>query len=544
MRSNEKKTNVLIYCRISRDDAFANFERIESQAESLTNFCRDKKLGTIIDIVLDDNKTGTDFARLDGIKERIRRGDVDIFLCKDSSRLGRLQRESLAFVDFLQQYGVELVMEQESYDEHLFGLFAWLNENRAREDGAKSRNKLRQKMESGSMVIKAPYGYIKTGKNDLMVDPETAPIVREIFDLFITGHGKYEIATILNRKGYLTPSQHKQEYADRDYVRLWNKQHIERILQHNAYTGDMPYGMREKVSYKVNKYIHKPKEEWIIIPDHHEAIITKEVFEKAQQRFRRNGSYPARNPGVNIFSGLLICGRCGSRMYRKTRKNFLPWYNCSMNNHHGGIKDDIREGYGCNPHKILQNELLDYIHAYVDRFMQEPYFRDRIMSVIGDVEDEKKSLNNQIVFLENRVKTSRRKLSKIYDDKLDAIISEDLFLQKQEELNTLISNDETEMAEHEARLKQLAEQDNAEDNYTYVIEQVKREGINYQTLALLFKRIIIFDPGDINEGNINEYALSKDECQYLHENGGALFVQNFRYKAVITSNDIRETTAV
>jgi len=524
---NGKEKNVLIYCRISRDDSFANFERIESQAESLTKYCKDKKLGTIIDTVLDDNKTGTDFARLNGIKERIRRGEIDIFLCKDSSRLGRLQRESLAFVDFLQQYGVGLVMQSESYDEHLFGLFAWLNENRAREDGAKSRSKLRQKMESGSMVIKAPYGYIKTGKNSLAVDPEAAPIVREIFDLYINGHGKYEIAAILNRKGCLTPSQNKKEYADRDYVRLWNKQHIERILQHNAYTGDMPYGMREKVSYKVKKYIHKPREEWIIIPDHHEAIISREVFQKARQRFRRNGSYPARNPGVNIFSGLLICGRCGSRMYRKTRKNLLPWYNCSMNNHHGGIKDDIREGYGCNPHKILQSELIDYVHAYVDRFMQEPRFRDRIMSVIGDTEDEKKSLGNQIAFLENRLKTSRRKLSKIYDDRLDAIISEDLFLQKQDELNMLIYNDKAEIEDHEARLKQLAEQDDAEDNYTNVIEQVKYEGINHQTLALLFKRIIIFDPGDINDGHINEYALPEEEWEYLFENGGVLFVQNF-----------------
>jgi len=179
MRINEKDKKVLIYCRQSRDDARANYARIEEQARVLTKFCVEKKLGKIIDTVIDDNKTGTDFTRLDVIKDRIRRGEVDIFLCKDSSRLGRLQRESLAFADFLQEYGVELVMESEEYEEDFFGLRAWLNERRAREDGIKSRNALRKRMEAGSMVIKAPYGYIKTGKNDLAIDPEAAVFVRD-----------------------------------------------------------------------------------------------------------------------------------------------------------------------------------------------------------------------------------------------------------------------------------------------------------------------------------------------------------------------------
>jgi DNA invertase Pin-like site-specific DNA recombinase len=543
MRSNQEK-KVLIYCRQSRDDARANYARIEEQARVLTEFCKNKNLGVIVDTVIDDNVSGTNFARLDGVKEMIRRGEVDIFLCKDSSRLGRLQRESLAFADFLQEYRVELVMESEEYEEDFFGLRAWLNERRAREDGIKSRNALRKRMEAGSMVIKAPYGYIKTGKNELTVDPETAPIVREIYDLCIRGYGKYKIASILNTRGIPTPSQHKEQYANRGYAKLWDKQNVERILQHIIYTGDMPYGMREKVSYKVKKYITKPKEDWIIIPDHHEPIISKEVFRKAQQRFKRDGKYHSRNPAVNIFSGLMFCGRCGSRMYRKTRIKRQPWYSCSLNNCHGGVKDDIREGYGCNPHRIYENALIDYVAAYVDRFMREPTFRAQILAIIGTAEDEKKALLNQISFLQNRIKTSRRKISKIYDDRLDKIITEDLYLQKQDELNTLIVNDEREIEEHKDRLKQLAQQNNAEVSYLRSIEQAKQEGINNQTLSLLFKKIIVFDPHDINEGHINEYEISENERKYLHENGGLLFVQNFRYRTVVTSKDINETAAV
>jgi len=221
-------------------------------------------------------------------------------------------------------------------------------------------------------------------------------------------------------------------------------------------------------------------------------------------------------------------------MYRKTRNNCLPWYNCSLNNHHGAIKDNIREGYGCSPHKITENALLDYVRVYIEILMREPDFRDTIMTVIGRAEDESKALKNQSTFLEKRIEASRRKLLQTYDDKLDGIISQGLYLQKQREFNKLIANDDGEIEEHQARLKQLAEKNDAEEAYSRVIEQVKHEGVNNQTLDLLFKRIIVFDPGDIHEGHLNEYDLSEGECRYLRENGGLLFVQNFRYKAVVT----------
>ncbi len=95
--SNMEK-RVIIYCRESRDDYLINYDRIETQRDLLVKFCQREGYTNIIDIVMHDDMTGTDFARFDDIKEKIMNGEVDVLVMKDSSRLGRNQIESLKFV--------------------------------------------------------------------------------------------------------------------------------------------------------------------------------------------------------------------------------------------------------------------------------------------------------------------------------------------------------------------------------------------------------------------------------------------------------------
>ena len=290
---------------------------------------------------MDDNLSGTDFSRLDPVKERIRKKEVDIFVCKDASRIGRNLLDSLKFIEFLDNYKVELVFESEQYNEDMFPLIAWFNERRVKDDSLKIRRVLKHKMETGEMVIKAPFGYDKKSKS-LVINEEAAKVVREIFELYADGMGSYAIATILNKKGYPTPSQMKAQYANTNRTTIWNKQHIERIVTHVIYTGDMPYGMREKVSYKSKKYVNKEKEDWIIVPNHHEPIVSREIFDKAQQRRRVCKRYEVTEKEKRIFSGLVFCGRCGSKIYSKTRKRRRNSMVCFKSNVEGSIKDHQR----------------------------------------------------------------------------------------------------------------------------------------------------------------------------------------------------------
>lgn len=277
MKNEDKK--VIIYCRESRDDYGENYDRIETQRDILINFCKDRNLKNIVEIVMDDDKSGTDFKRFDDIKKRARKKDFDVIVFKNSSRIGRNQMECLNFVQYLESYGIEILFEDEKYDEELFGLYAWFNERRARDDSKNIRRNLRHKMEEGNLIIKPIYGYDKIDKK-LVINKETAQVVKKIFWLYSSGKSYTEIINFLNRNKIPTPSE-SRGYLNCKKSKSWNRQHILRILKDIRYTGTYVGGKTEKISFKTNKIRTKDKKEWVIIENHHEALITQNIYRKA-----------------------------------------------------------------------------------------------------------------------------------------------------------------------------------------------------------------------------------------------------------------------
>lgn len=534
MKRSDHIKNVLIYCRESRDDGFINYERIETQRDILVEYCKNRNLGNIIDIILDDNKSGTDFERLEPIKERIKNKEVDILLLKDASRLGRNILESLTFTAFLDEYKVELMFESEQYDEDMFPLIAWFNERRAKDDSVKIRRVLKHKMEGGEIVIKAPYGYIKQG-NNLIINEEAASVVREVFDLYLKGRGKYEIAAIMNHKGYLTPSQSKDQYENTKRTHIWNKQHIERILNHIIYTGDMPYGMRRKVSFKSKKYLNVDKNEWIIIPDHHTGIVSKEMFMEVQARMKKNKGTRARNQSDNPFSGLIFCGRCGSRMYRKTRNGKNPWYSCRKSDQEGTVKDHIKPNYGCFSHRMRELVLIDIVNDYISQLISVPELKDDIRQAMDDQESFRAKTVSEIRIVKERIESLKSKASKVYDDKLEGRLPEFLFNEKLEEITKELNRFTFNLQDLEQTLKETQENEECTDIFQKLAEQIREKGINNQTLSLLFKKIIVFNPGDIVPEVKDQYYISDEEYNCLYESGGVLFIQNFIFKVSLCS---------
>ena len=274
MKNEDKK--VIIYCRESRDDYGENYERIETQRDILINFCKERKLNNIVEIVMDDDKSGTDFKRFDKIKNKASKKEFDVIVFKNSSRIGRNQVESLNFVQYIENLGIEILFEDEKYDEELFGLYAWFNERRARDDSKNIRRNLRHKMEEGKLIIKPIYGYNKIDKK-LIINKDTAPVVKKIFSLYNSGKSYMEIINYLNRKKIPTPSE-SRGYLNCKKTKCWNKQHIIRILKDIRYTGTYVGGKTEKISFKTNKIRIRDKSEWIVIENHHEALITKNIY--------------------------------------------------------------------------------------------------------------------------------------------------------------------------------------------------------------------------------------------------------------------------
>lgn len=234
-KSNEEK-RVVIYCRESRDDYGENYERIETQRDLLIKYCKSHGYTNIIDIIMDDDKSGTDFRRFDDIRLKARKKEIDVIVFKNSARLGRNQKEALDFVEYLESQAIEIIFEDEQYNEEMFGLYAWFNERRARDDSKNIRRNLRHKIEEGNLLIKAIYGYDKIGK-ELVVNSETAPVVQEIYELYSKSYGYQKIATYLNKKGVPTPSQ-SRGFTNVKQTENWKSQHIVRILDDRRYIGD------------------------------------------------------------------------------------------------------------------------------------------------------------------------------------------------------------------------------------------------------------------------------------------------------------------
>lgn len=512
---------VLIYCRESRDDYFKNYARINNQKEILIDFCKKEGYENIIDIVMDDNVTGTDFERFKNIIKMCCDKKIDTIVFKDSSRLGRNLRQTLNFINLLEKLNISVVFQSEEYNEDFFPLKAWFNEQRAKEDSIKIRNLFKYKMQNGTLLIRATYGYYKID-NRLEIDENTANTVKNIYKWFLEGFSTGEIALKLNILNVMTPSQYSNL---KNKSSAWNKQHITRILKNELYTGTMIYSKVYKESYKNKKYIHRKEEDWIKIKNHHESIISYEDYNKVQKMFRKNKVLKIRNKINNPFSGILKCGRCGSNLIAKKRNNKIIYYICSKNQKEGTVKDNIRLNYGCKSHYIKQNDIYKIISEYILKLIDEN--RKKIDNFINCEFNDEKNENNKIELFERKINNLNSIIDKIYDDNLNGKIDNDLFLNKyneyrnkiecvKEELNILFQN----------KKNSLNKIYNYEDIKKIYINETEKI-INSQIIKMVFESIIIFLPNEINENYKQIYNINNEEFEIIKKDGGIILITNY-----------------
>ena len=542
-KSNEEK-RVVIYCRESRDDYGENYERIETQRDLLVKYCKSHGYTNIIDIIMDDDKSGTDFSRFDDIRDRAKNKEIDVIVFKNSARLGRNQREALEFVEYLEEQNVEIIFEDEQYNEEMFGLYAWFNERRARDDSKNIRRNLRHKIEEGELLVKAIYGYNKVGK-ELVVNEETAPVVQEIFELYSKDWGYQKIATYLNKKGILTPSQ-SRNFANAKQTANWKAQHIVRILDDRRYIGDYVGGTTEKLSFKSKKTRVKSEEEWTIIENHHEAIIEKSLFEKVQKiRNKRKKESEKYNNGFkfvdtdnNLYSGIIYCGRCGRPMYKRkgntgTRKR-PDSYLCKKYSNEGTVKD-IREDYGCTPHRMRIEYLDKIVNAYIDNLISNPEFKDFVMDNTKAISTNKVSLEKEVNKSRETIEKLEKQYKKLYEDKLNDLVPEFIYKDKKEEFEKKLKIEKEKLEEAEGKFNALNKLEDKEELIFKAIDDIKQNGLTKEELSRLFDKIVVFDKEEITKDIMQEYNLSSEMYKELYENGGLAFHLKFMYPQTITN---------
>ncbi|MBR2289674.1 MAG: recombinase family protein [Clostridia bacterium] len=548
-KSNEEK-RVVIYCRESRDDYGENYERIETQRDLLVKYCKEHGYTNIVEIIMDDDKSGTDFSRFDDIRKRAKNKEIDVIVFKNSARLGRNQKEALDFVDYLEENGVEIIFEDEQYNEEMFGLYAWFNERRARDDSKNIRRNLRHKIEEGDLLVKAIYGYEKVDKK-LVVNEETSKIVKEIYDLYLKGWGYKKIATQLNKRGVPTPSQ-SRNFENAAKTTFWKPQHIVRILDERRYIGDYVGGHTEKVSFKSKKTRVKNKEEWTIIPEHHEAIIDKEIFERVQKiRTKRKRASDKLNNGFkfvdtenNLYSSLLYCGKCGTPMYKRKgttgEKKRPDAYLCKKYSNEGALNDEIKGNYGCTPHRIRIKYLDEIVEAYIDNLISNPEFKGFVMDNVKAISTNKVKLESDLKKSKELLEKYQKQYKQVYEDKLNDLVPEFIYKDKRKELEQKIKLEEEKLNSLQDRFNTLNKLTDKEELIFKAIKDIKENGLTKEELSRLFDRIVVFDPHEITKEQKTEYNLNNEMYKELYENGGLAFHLKFMYPQTISNRGLRD----
>ncbi len=436
------KNKIGIYVRESRDDNGENFETIETQREMLIDYASRNNLGKVYSIYVDDNVSGSAFERdgLSRLKDDVVKEKINLLLIKDLSRLGRNNAKTLLFLDFLEEYNVRIICSDGRYDStwdnDMVGIETWANERYVRDISRKIRSSLKFKIQRGEYLGNAPFGYKKSDaeKNKLCIAEHEAEIVRTIYRLYRSGMGYTAIACQLERDGCKAPGT------------CWNRITVRRILCSRVYAGDTVQGVSEKVSFKSKRTRRLPEDQWVITKNTHMAIISREEYDQVQS-IREQKSVGRTSAAGRIasagrtsasgvpyaLSGLIWCGDCGSIMYARRRQEKIT-YVCG-NYFRNGKKN-------CSSHCVHESELLDLIVKEIKSIFSYAVSCDEIC----DIQDESRTYYSTDVRLaEERISKQlrivKKQQEKLYSDRLEERISEQLFLRMnsiiEEKINTL-----------------------------------------------------------------------------------------------------------
>lgn len=356
--SNQKENKITaLYCRLSQEDEIkGDSNSIQNQRSILEKYAKDNGFENT-KVFVDDGFSGVNFER-PGFQEmmaRMENGEIGALITKDLSRLGRNYIEVGQYTEIIfPRLGVRYIAINDNYDSlytegnELAPFKNLFNEWYARDTSKKIRAVVKAKAERGERVsTQIPYGYMKDPerKNHLIIDPETAPVVKEIFSLCASGIGPKNIGNILRDKQILKPTMYRHSktgkygtVTDTDTPYDWKSTTISKILCNETYLGHTVNCQTTTVSFKDKRVIERPKSEQYRFENTHEAIIDQRTWDMVQQvragKRRRNSMQE-----IPKYSGLLFCADCGSKLYFARGKTISPeQYNffCSKYRKHLG----------------------------------------------------------------------------------------------------------------------------------------------------------------------------------------------------------------
>ena len=495
--TNKPEQITALYARLSQEDVLdGDSNSIVNQKAVLSKYAADNGFTNPV-FFIDDGVSGVTFDRpnFNRMIAEIEAGNVGTVIVKDMSRLGRDYLKVGYYTEiFFVERDVRYIAINDGVDsakgDNDFTPFRNLfNDFYAKDTSKKVRAIKKAQGMAGEHLTKPPYGYKvdPANKKKWIVDEEAAAVVKRIFDLCIAGKGPLQIAKILKADKILTTKAYYAKQKGKlllDNPYNWNENSIVGILERMDYCGHTVNFKSYSKSHKLKNWIPTPKEQQAIFRNTHEAIVEEAVFERVQE-LRANKRRPTKAERQGLFSGLVYCADCGSKLHFATCKSFngrQDHYRCAK------YKSNIGS---CTAHfireetlkTIVRQRIFDVTARFIENIMD---FREMVYQQrFAEAEKKMRWQKKQLEQARKRIAELDRIFKRIYEDNINGIISHERFLKLS--------------AEYEAEQKELTEKVKTEQQEVDIYEQNKMDFDSFAAIIRKYVGITELTPTIVNE---------------------------------------------
>lgn len=508
----EKVWQAALYIRLSVEFNGNRGDSLETQRQIMEAYlalCPDIE---IAEIYIDNGISGRTFERA-GFQKMladIDAGKINCVVVKDLSRLGRNAIDSGFYLEkYFPLHQVRFITVNDQYDSEtadsgshmIVPLKNMVNEAYAADISRKVKAQQRQAMREGQFVgARPPYGYAKDPYDchKLVVNPDTAPVVQQIFQWIANGISVTETAKRLNEAHILTPGHYLASVGIIRNQRLmgageWQTRTLERILADEVYIGHMVQGKSQNTGHT---QVRTKPNEWIIVRNTHEAIISDDLFAEAQIARQQGTAKYTRHTKTpytpNILKGRIFCGHCGKNLHRQRSKK-LYYYHCLSNE---------RIGRGVCPNgvtRLHEKALFRIISSFIQKKAEAVvgnalYLKKQNPRIIA----QKRAAETEISALQKEAEKNRKFVAGLHESYVSGLLTRDEFLEMKADYSRKFDSAVArvqQLQEQQSKLKKQAQE------YTCLAEQLAKVNssteLTSQLVNSLIDRITVNSPEDI-----------------------------------------------
>ena len=508
-----EKAQAAIYCRLSQDDgSLGESGSIQTQKAILTQYCQEHHM-EIVDCYCDDGWSGTNFDRpaFQRMIGDIEAGRVNTVIVKDLSRFGREYAQMGLYIEhYFEEKGVRFLSLAENIDSSqglnnlVLPFTNVINSLYARQASEKTKAAHRARAKNGMFLgSRAPYGYQKdpNDRHHLIVDPEAAEVVKEIFRMFADGIGYVRMTKILRERNILNPQAYFNQnnpdyYKHSDYWRKpfdWHATSVRAILNNPVYLGKLTFGKTKTKGFFDKRRVAAEESDWIVVEHTHEPLVSQELWDTVHQmmkaRRRENSS-----GHVQPFAGLVKCAGCGSSLnasYDK-KKGKYTGFSCWVYKNYGKQR--------CTSHAIgwqtLNRLVLEDIrcNAQVAKLAAARYVGVLLRAKLEKEKGETVRAERELKKAEKRIGELDKILAKLYEDQALGKISEARY-------QAMAPGYEAEQASLQERVSRLREQlahtqevqDNVEQFVPLIQKYTDIQELTPHILNELIEKIVVHE---------------------------------------------------